>query len=128
MEGEETSGEGGVCDERLGEEEGGFGGMVGELSDRSGQEICGNAEAEISTFVGVRGGCGMWFAGLRENDGAGGDEIFLAAIREFPGATRLEGYFELFMEVAWADVWGGWACDDFEVVVLGWTLDDHMFR
>lgn len=101
--------------------------MVGELCSGGGQEICGDAEAEISAFIITRGGCGMWFAGLRENDGAGGNEIFLAAIREFPGAAGLEGYFQLFMEVAWADVWSGWACDDFEVVVLGWTLDTHTF-
>lgn len=101
--------------------------MVSELSSGSGQKVCGDAKSEISAFVSVGRGGSVRFAWLCENNGAGGNEVFLVAVREVPGAAGLEGYFELFVEVTGADIRGGWADDDFEVVMLGQALNLNLW-
>ena len=97
------------------------------MGSSSSEKIRGNAEAEISIFIGVRGGGDVRLTRLREDDGAGGNAVALVAVREIPGTTEFESYFELLMKVTKTDVGSGWASDDFEVIVLRRTLYDYVF-
>ena len=100
--------------------------MISELSSRSGQKICCDAEAEIATFVDAGRGGGVRFSWLGEDNGAGGNEVFLMAIGKIPGTTWLESYFELFVKVMGADVGSRWASNNFEVVVLCQAFNPHL--
>lgn len=88
--------------------------MIGELCCYSSQEIRVDAKAEITTFIGIRGGSDVRLTWLGEDDGAWRDDVFLVAVGEIPGAIELKGYFEFFVEVAWANIGDWWASDDFE--------------